>query len=139
MFSWEFTKINEWRYFGKGEIRKEVSYVEEKTYQFRQCFSENSKHRSHMITHTGENTYQCSYCDKALTFNISFVKHLTFLGSHLKCHLKIHTGEKPYQCSQCCKGFSMDSNLLKHYRGHTGEKPCQCSQCNKAFSQNSDL
>ena len=67
-------------------------------------FSHNNNLKTHLITHTGDNSYQWMYCNKAITVNNSLIKRMC-----------IHIEEKPYQCSQCNKAFSVKkyNNILE--------------------------
>ena len=92
------------------------------------AFSQNRNRHTHKRTHTGENPFQRSKCDK--TF---------WLTSHILIHHETHTRHKPYQCSQCDKAFNSKDDFVRHQRTHTekqntvhiGEKPYKCNQCNK--------
>ena len=53
--------------------------------------------------HTGEKPYQCSHCEKTLSYN-----------SHLKTNIKLDSGEKQYRCSQCDKEFLGNSYIIKY-------------------------
>lgn len=59
--------------------------------------------RQHMIIHTGDRRFECTYCKKR------FLQ----LGC-LKTHLNIHTGNKPFSCNHCDKCFSDASGLRLH-------------------------
>ena len=77
----------------------------------------------HIISHTTENNYQCTYCDKIFLNNI-----------HVKDHNFItHTGEKIYECSLCDKYFSQKSDLKNHMNVHSGEKSYLCKNCDMSI------
>ncbi|KAL2803969.1 zinc finger protein 445 isoform 2 [Daubentonia madagascariensis] len=101
-------------------------------------------------SHTREEPYKCSQCDRAFR-NPSF----------LLLHQRIHTGEKPYKCRECGKAFRWSSNLYRHQRLHsfqkqyeccenkktpnlepkvlTNEKPFWCQECGKTFTRKRTL
>ena len=55
-----------------------------------------------MLTHTGEELYQCKQCENLFS-------------------QKVHTGENPYLCSYCYKAFKQKRILSNHQRIHTAE------------------
>ena len=57
-------------------------------------FSHRGELKRHIKTHSRENPYQCSNCDKA------FIQR-----GHLKSHIRKHSSKKLYQCRHCDKGF----------------------------------
>jgi hypothetical protein len=63
----------------------------------------------HMLIHTKEKRYFCSFCDKSFT-----------LAQHYKEHTSIHTGEFPYECgvNGCKERFRQGGKLSLHRRTH---------------------
>ena len=90
----------------------------------KKAFSESSHLKNHIMTHTHEKPYQCSYCKK------SFIEKCNLVH-----HTKNHTREKPYQCSYCEKSFTEKCNLVYHTMTHTRKKPYQCNDCQKCFTE----
>ena len=81
-------------------------------YYGKKFFCQSSLRTHVRYIHTGDNPYQCPYCEKR--FNQS---------CKLQTHLRIHIGDKPYQCQYCGKRFSLNGNLQTHVRIHTGDRP----------------
>ena len=74
-------------------------------------FRENSKLIRHMIVHTGEQPYICSFGTCGKGFSLEF---------NLRTHMRIHTGEKPYHCTAvgCGYKFAQKTNLNSHVLTH---------------------
>ena len=100
------------------------------------AFSSQSKLNDHMLKHTGERPFKCSYCDKSYpvkgkhfpkrTRNPYFVNTCLFNLATLTAHLRLHANEKPHQCERCGKAFLIRSLLEQHLRTHTNERPFAC-------------
>ncbi|CAL4147097.1 unnamed protein product, partial [Meganyctiphanes norvegica] len=96
-----------------SHIRHLTTQPVENQYQSSQCdndISNNNDFEIHTRTHTGEQPYQCSQCNKTFTFKTNLINH----------HQRIHNGKKPYQCSHCNKAFARKSDIIRHQRTHTG-------------------
>ena len=61
----------------------------------------NGNLKAHMVTHTGEKSYQYNVCGKSFSTN-----------NKLKVHMVTHTGEKPHQCNACKKYFTTINALV---------------------------
>ncbi|XP_010893777.2 zinc finger protein 624-like isoform X1 [Esox lucius] len=84
----------------------------------------------HVLIHTGENPYSCTYKECTRVFKSA---------SELRIHIRYHTGERPFKCKDCGKGFVQAHYLTVHRRSHTGEKPYPCLTCNRYFGTSSQL
>ncbi|KAL0984006.1 hypothetical protein UPYG_G00135800 [Umbra pygmaea] len=84
----------------------------------------------HVLIHTGENPYSCTYKECTRVFKSA---------SELRIHIRYHTGERPFKCKDCGKGFVQAHYLTVHRRSHTGEKPYPCLTCNRFFGTSSQL
>ncbi|QQP31571.1 Oocyte zinc finger protein XlCOF22like [Caligus rogercresseyi] len=104
-----------------------VTHTGERSFECRKCaksFGRKSTLRAHMTTHTKVSNFMCPLCDKACNDNNS-----------LEEHIRMHTGEKPFVCSICSKSYARKSHLNVHYRVHTGERPFVCLNCRKDFTE----
>lgn len=85
--------------------------------------------RVHMLVHlTGENRFQCKYCEKVYNYKCD-----------LKRHVYRHENTSPYKCDVCLKSFYSKSNLNVHRKTHLGIKEYKCDVCEQRFSQNVSL
>jgi len=120
------------------------------------AFSSQSKLNDHMLKHTGERPFKCSYCDKSYPVKATLTAHLRLhanekphqcercgkaflIRSLLEQHLRTHTNERPFACDVCGKAFRNQSNLIGHKKTHTGDRPHACPVCSKSFNRKHDL
>lgn len=104
------------RYCGKcyPELNILESHLDMHRVRFHQCeichkrFSDASRLKIHMNTHTSNKLYECQYCEKTFRYITSRV-----------IHERVHTGERPYVCDICGKGFACQSTRKRHGETHT--------------------
>lgn len=89
-------------------------------------FSLKGNLKKHMVIHTGEWPFACSYCGAKFTQLGTKNKHERI--QHMK------TSDE-FKCKLCSKTFSEKGNLKQHMVVHTGERPYTCSYCDATFTQ----
>uniref|UniRef100_A0A7N6A339 Zinc finger and BTB domain-containing protein 41 n=1 Tax=Anabas testudineus TaxID=64144 RepID=A0A7N6A339_ANATE len=110
--------------------------------------------QEHMILHTQDRPFKCSYCDEYFKSRFARLKHQEkfHLGPfpceicgrqfndtgnrkrHIEC---THGGKKKWTCCVCGKSVRERTTLREHLRIHSGEKPHLCSICGQSFRHGS--
>uniref|UniRef100_A0A3P9J1Y8 Zinc finger and BTB domain-containing protein 41 n=1 Tax=Oryzias latipes TaxID=8090 RepID=A0A3P9J1Y8_ORYLA len=117
-------------------------------------FSRKPHLQEHMILHTQDRPFKCSFCDEYFKSRFARLKHQEkfHLGPfpceicgrqfndsgnkkrHIEC---THGGTRKWTCFICGKSVRERTTLREHLRIHTGEKPHFCSICGQSFRHSS--
>uniref|UniRef100_A0A673AG06 Zinc finger and BTB domain containing 41 n=1 Tax=Sphaeramia orbicularis TaxID=375764 RepID=A0A673AG06_9TELE len=110
--------------------------------------------QEHMILHTQERPFKCTFCDEYFKSRFARLKHQEkfHLGPfpcdicgrqfndtgnrkrHIEC---THGGKRKWTCFVCGKSVRERTTLREHMRIHSGEKPHLCSICGQSFRHGS--
>ncbi|XP_008118195.2 zinc finger and BTB domain-containing protein 41 [Anolis carolinensis] len=108
----------------------------------------------HMILHTQDKPFKCTYCEEHFKSRFARLKHQEkfHLGpfpcdicgrqfndtGNLKRHIECtHGGKRKWVCYICGKSVRERTTLKEHLRIHSGEKPHLCSICGQSFRHGS--
>ncbi|XP_054837568.1 zinc finger and BTB domain-containing protein 41 [Eublepharis macularius] len=110
--------------------------------------------KEHMILHTQNKPFKCTYCEEHFKSRFARLKHQEkfHLGpfpcdicgrqfndtGNLKRHIECtHGGKRKWTCFICGKSVRERTTLKEHLRIHSGEKPHLCSICGQSFRHGS--
>lgn len=110
--------------------------------------------QEHMILHSQDKPFKCTYCDEQFKSRFKRLKHQEkyHLGpfpcdicgrqfndsGNLKRHIEYtHGGKRKWTCFICGKSVRERTTLKEHLRIHSGEKPHLCSICGQNFRHGS--
>ncbi|XP_053549764.1 zinc finger and BTB domain-containing protein 41 [Bombina bombina] len=110
--------------------------------------------QEHMILHSQDKPFKCSYCEEHFKSRFPRLKHQEkhHLGpfpcdicgrpfndtGNLKRHIEYtHGGKRKWTCFICGKSVRERTTLKEHMRIHSGEKPHLCSICGQSFRHGS--
>ncbi|XP_038139472.1 zinc finger and BTB domain-containing protein 41 [Cyprinodon tularosa] len=117
-------------------------------------FSRRPHLQEHMILHTQDRPFKCTFCDEFFKSRFARLKHQEkyHLGPfpceicgrkfndtgnkkrHIEC---THGGKRKWTCFVCGKSVRERTTLREHLRIHSGEKPHLCSICGQSFRHSS--
>ncbi|XP_063796190.1 zinc finger and BTB domain-containing protein 41 [Pseudophryne corroboree] len=110
--------------------------------------------KEHMILHSQDKPFKCTYCDEQFKSRFKRLKHQEkyHLGpfpcdicgrqfndsGNLRRHIEYtHGGKRKWTCFICGKSVRERTTLKEHLRIHSGEKPHLCSICGQNFRHGS--
>ncbi|KAM4722872.1 zinc finger and BTB domain-containing protein 41 [Rhinophrynus dorsalis] len=117
-------------------------------------FSRRPHLEEHMILHSQDKPFKCTYCEEHFKSRFTRLKHqekfhlgpfpCEICGRHfndtgnMKRHIEYtHGGKRKWTCFVCGKSVRERTTLKEHMRIHSGEKPYLCSICGQSFRHGS--
>uniref|UniRef100_A0AAV2JUQ5 Zinc finger and BTB domain-containing protein 41 n=1 Tax=Knipowitschia caucasica TaxID=637954 RepID=A0AAV2JUQ5_KNICA len=136
------------------EVKKRTRNDNWKCAICQKTFTRRPHLEEHMILHSQELPFKCSFCDQYFKSRFARLKHheKSHLGPfpceicgrqfndsgnkrrHIEC---THGGKRKWTCFVCGKSVRERTTLREHMRIHSGEKPHLCSICGQSFRHGS--